>query len=376
VLAAPLVMLSCAVGLRVLLPTAARGPRTAVAGRPRGRPVLVLAVAGALGASALLVKQNFVDALVLLGVLLAVRTARRELPWRRGLVLAGALVAGAAVPLLLTLVWAAAWGSGPTGLWEPVFAFRSASLRVITDESATAPARRAAILALVAVASGLALVLALFVLTSLRRLRRAEPLAVAVTAMLLAATPSIALGGSFWVHYLLELVPAAALSTALLAGRGVGVRRCTAAVLAVVVASSLAVTAVRAPAAREQGCARVASGAAEVASWLRARAEPGDTVVTLYGGADTVLGSGLEPAYPYLWSLPVRTLDPDLVRLTATLSGPAPATWVVRTLPLHSWGLDPQHRVQDALAQDYQPAGRVCGHPVYLQRGLSRPDHG
>lgn len=98
---------------------------------------------------------------------------------------------------------------------------------------------------------------------------------------------------------------------------------------------------------------------AAVSAWLRERARPGEAVVVLYGAANTVLGSGARPAYPYLWSLPVRTLDPDLKLLTASVSGPRAATWVVQTLPARTWGLDPKGRLQHRLNQGYRLVGDV-----------------
>ena len=107
--------------------------------------------------------------------------------------------------------------------------------------------------------------------------------------------------------------------------------------------------------------------------WLRTRTGPADTAVTLYGVSNALLGSGARPAYPYLWSLPVRTLDPQLHHLVDVLSGPSRATWVVRTLPLHSWGLDAERRVARQLRAAYRPVAEVCGTQILLRDGAVRP---
>ena len=49
-------------------------------------------------------------------------------------------------------------------------------------------------------------------------------------------------------------------------------------------------------------------------------AEPGDTLVVFGGHAEIQLASGLPSPYPYLWSLPMRTLDPEYAELRALLA--------------------------------------------------------
>ncbi len=50
----------------------------------------------------------------------------------------------------------------------------------------------------------------------------------------------------------------------------------------------------------------------------------------MYGGrADIQYTSGLPSPYQHLWSLPMRTLDPDLTELRALLEGPDAPTWFV-----------------------------------------------
>ena len=74
---------------------------------------------------------------------------------RRALALLAALLAGAAVPLLVALVWATGWGASPGVLWETVVGFRVASTGVLDDHTA-APARRLVLLTAAAVGAGIA----------------------------------------------------------------------------------------------------------------------------------------------------------------------------------------------------------------------------
>ena len=120
------------------------------------------------------------------------------------------------------------------------------------------------------------------------------------------------------------------------------------------------------------GCRGQAGRAAQTAAWLRDRAAPGDTGAVVFGGADVLLDTGVAPAYPYLWSLPVRTLDPDLVRLRRALRAGSAATWVVRTLPVDTWELDEDARVRLVLARDYRLVATVCGNDV-LRRTAPLP---
>ena len=349
-LALPFVLCCIATGLRA---TRAEVPQ---------RQVLLLGSAGLLGSTALMVKQNVVDGLVLLGLLLLVRAVRRELAARRAVLLLASTAAGAVVPLLGLALWAGWWGATPTEVYGALVGFRSASLQVIASQDLGAPTRRAVRLAEVAVLSGIG---PLLLLPARRRPDRSLRIAVLLTAAVGLA--SIGLGGSYWAHYLLQLLPAAALTAALTARplRGVGSRLA----VALVVGSAVLAVAVQAVPARARDCGGQAARAAETADWLRAHAARGDTGLTLFGAADVLLDSGIEPAYPYLWSLPVRTLDPDLALLSASLRGPAAATWVVRTVPLESWGLDDGDRLSTELARGYRRVATVCGQDVFHRKG-------
>jgi len=101
-------------------------------------------------------------------------------------------------------------------------------------------------------------------------------------------------------------------------------------------------------------------------------AEPGDTILVLYGRADIVLASGLHPAYRHLWSLPARTLDPELDQMRDLVAGSRPPTWVVEWNPVDSWDIDHDGRLQALLDQRYVVSGELCDKPVLLRRGETR----
>jgi hypothetical protein len=213
-------------------------------------------------------------------------------------------------------------------------------------------------------------VLVLF-LRHLPGLWRSEPVLTAATlAVLVVDGAGVVLGGSYWRTYLLGLVPAVVLGLALLAAlpdrRGVWMRR----VIGVAVAScvlSLVGWVVNNQFAVEPPTETYTGQAIGAAS------EPGDTIVVFGGRSDIVMASGLESPYAYLWSLPMRTLDPDLDRLVTLLDGPHRPTWFVESIPLDSWTGTGNPRLQDALDRHYEPHGDGCGHQIYLRNDVTRP---
>jgi hypothetical protein len=103
-----------------------------------------------------------------------------------------------------------------------------------------------------------------------------------------------------------------------------------------------------------------------VARWIRASAHATDTITVVFTHANLVQASGLAPAYPYSWSLPIRTLDPHLNLLVSTLGGRDAPTWFVRWDPPHLWNMDPHNRVAAALESHYVEVADFRGRTVWL----------
>lgn len=154
----------------------------------RTQTVLLGALAGTSAATAVLIKQNFVDALVFAAVLLAVgvATCANRLTYRpqRVVITVAAFTAGFGVPVAATLSWATAHGGIGT-LAYAVFGFRTDASAVMAGWSWTAPLHRLGALAALAVLSGLLVLLLHLAFSHRRRLRQLDPLpsAVAATAM-------------------------------------------------------------------------------------------------------------------------------------------------------------------------------------------------
>lgn len=330
VLAAPFVLLGV-----VLLVAALREPP----GLHPAHRLALAAGAGAAAMSAALVKQNAVDVFVLAAVLLLTRRGRSALGARG----AGALAAGGLAVLGAATGGAAGLGTSPRGLWDAVFVFRFEASAVISSSASPATSERMDRLTSVFVTSGAAALLVVLLLLML--IDRSSPLTWPAVALAGWELVGVALGGSYWWHYLTGLVPGLVLLVAL-AGR-LRLRSLVAAVLAYVLIVN--------PVTLAQWTDLPDDGSSEeqAAAYLRAHAEPSDGVVVAFGHAEIVAASGLSSPYPYLWSLPVRVRDPRLQQLEDVLAGPAAPRWVVVDGDsLASWGLDAQH-AQDYLLRHY-----------------------
>jgi hypothetical protein len=209
--------------------------------------------------------------------------------------------------------------------------------------------------------------------TWLRRLQdrpsRVTPQEWAVTAMLLCGLVAITLGGSYWPHYLLQLAVAVALAAGIVAAEGGqwGRRARRQARLAVwscavaVVAMSLVYAAIPQVWFQER-----------TGRWLAESAAPGDTAYVAYGHASVLEAADLSSPYPYLWSLPMRTLDPAQHRLRKTLAGADAPTWLVQINRPNSWGIDRDGRLRALIEARYEHVAEVCGHAVLLRSDVTR----
>lgn len=356
ILAAPFVMIGCALTLTIARRT--WSPRV---------DALVAASAGVIAMCAVLIKQNFVDALVFATVLLIVSGVRAELPWRRVRHLLGWGVIGAAVPTIVTVWWALASGHSVNDLWYAMYGFRSDAFEVIASQSLSAPIDRFWRLLGVAIISGI-LVVSLRYVAVLRRLaRRDSALTFAIATMLAIGYAAMLAGGSYWLHYLIGLVPVLALVAAHLAGGAARIGWSRAA-LAVVLASA-AITA---------GTSMTTDALAEdptekaVKAYLSAESGSDDTAVVAYGHANLIEASGLEPGYRNLWSLPMRVHDPDLDHMVARLSASEAPTWFIGWNPLNSWGIDEDGQLEQTLSDRYREVASICGVEIYLHAGVER----
>lgn len=342
-----------------------------------GARTRMLLTAGSAAAAAVLVKQNEVDALLLIAFL-AARTVYRRGP-RAALSDIAVPAAGALLGAALALGFAASRGTSLAGLWDAVVTFRLHASAVISGSASDATSIRLDRLLLSLAVTGAPVIIGLLIVR-LRRRDERSGVDLRVPALVVLTWECIAVlaGGSYWLHYLILLIPGLALAVAAIcaapsatpdpvpgrqpAPRSSGVVPWDLlAALSYVVAAALVATV--AVAARTSG----AHHAGPLVLWLSTHQQPGDTAVVAYGHPDILRASGMASPYPELWSLPVRVRDPDLKALTAVLAGASRPDWVITTGDsLAGWGIDPTTAQVD-LGLRYRYVGDIDGYRVFHQ---------
>lgn len=355
--AAALVMASCAF-------TLAASRRGSGAGRLHG----CCFAAGVFAMSAVLVKQNFVDGLVFGAVVLLASVASGELEASRAVRAFGAGLAGASSAAALLVLWVGATGVDLGELWFAMYGFRAEASAVMTDGHPLGAASRLDTTAAAFVLSGLALITVLFIGAESRHVKDEDSrrYLLGIAALLVVAMAGVVLGGSWWRHYLLQLVPASVLVAALLAPRASRWGAALKVSVLVIAAGSVAGAAIGASVDRSGG------DEVQVGHYLDSVAQEGDTGLVTWGHAEILYYGELVSPYPHLWSLPTRTLDPDLTELVAVLRGPHAPTWLLEWNSFNSWDIDDERRLRAAVADRYQLVGTPCRGRLYLLRGARR----
>ncbi len=347
--------------------------------------------AGVVGAAAASIKQNLVDVLVLAVLLALVLVIGHR--WRRAVRLLAWCAAGAAALTGAVLVLAATRGTSPGGLWDAVVLFRLHASQVIASAASSATGIRGGRLFLAFVGTGVPVLLLLLLRLPWRWTGRstgsatgrpvaagdtgdtgdldAASLTWVVVGLLAWEGLSVAAGGSYWLHYLVGLVPGLVVLLALALRRQVApdapvgrwsVESLMGVALAAVVVSTVAGLGVVAVHPRQRPADEQA-----VVAYLRAHRDGPRTGVVAFGDASLLQAAGLRSPYPYLWSLPVRVRDPDLLVLDRVLRGDSAPTWIVRHgASLASWGIEAdradgvirRHYTQVFAAGDFQVLAR------------------
>lgn len=338
--------------------------------RPLGRAALQAFAAGFAASFALGMKQNMVGGLVFAVVMLVGSRLSGRIRTRELLALGAATTAGAAVPVAATVAWAVAADVRLDTLWYTVYGFRVDALEVIAAYGGDGPVWRALVLLGIVLATGMGFVIAGVVIHQARLARLDRTLLVATAGVLVVDLVGLWLGGSFWRAYLFVLIPGLVLCTVLLLAVRVHVAR-RARILVVLAAATSAISSVVWFASYEAGVGAAVEYRSGEA--VAAASGPDDTIVVYGGHPEVVFASGLHAPYPYLWSLPMRTLDPGLDELAELLAGPDAPTWVVMMAPGSSWdGL--ARGIRPALDEHYTVHGQACdGRYVYLRADAVRP---
>jgi hypothetical protein len=316
-----------------------------------------LAAAGVLGGSAILMKQGGFDGLVAAAALALV--APSSFPKRARAV--GLVAAGAAVPLGAAAIHGLTVGFGT--YWSDVVAFR-ASHDAFESRShqfnLSLPAARADLLALAIVALiGIAVV-------ARRRTER-----VLLLAWLLAGLAAFNVGGLFWSHYYVQLVPALAVLAGIAAtavrSRFLAVAVTCAALAPVAV--SLIDLGVKPAEAREAAITygRLFELDEAIAGFIDANSSPADTVYVLDSRADIYWLADRRTRYPYIWHHSPLLTPGGMAQLLRMLARPdRPRIVVLFRNPLH---LEPTGVLANAIHRRYKVAWRPAkGVQVLVRR--------
>jgi hypothetical protein len=316
--------------------------------------------AGAAAVAALLIKQNMADVVVFTAICWVVARHQRRLPFRdladRVLLAGAGFVSGYAVEML----WAMAHGSSPGDIYQATYPFRITAARAIAATNTGATGERLGDLVHAFVWSGVPLLVLAFLVSGIRRSRQ-PAVVTALLGVLAFDVFSIAAGGSYWLHYLVQSVPAVALAAG---AASLAAPRAIRAVTVAVAASALVATGTAAVHPTSRPGTTIGNAIADVA-------HPGDTLFSAFGDANILRSTGLSSPYPYLWSLPARGLDPDLAQLRGVLAGPTPPTWIVIR------GRATDERLEAGGAQAliesrYRQVTTICGRTIHLLRSRHR----
>ena len=341
--------------LAAAVPSTAAVAAALLAVRRRSRAWL--GVAAVLGGSAVLMKQSGFDGLA---VVFAVAVLERDRLKRV------ALVAGcAAVPLAASAV--AGWISGWHAYWSAIVAGH------LTESSATGRLEHLSE-SLPAAASDL-LPLAVAGVVGLWVCRRDSLQERVGLVWLAAALVGVNVGGLYWAHYYVQLLP----PLCLLAGLALGRVRNPAlawATAALVASPALAFLGGLVRASDYQADRMIKYNLAfendqRIARYVRSHSSPGDSVYALVSRADFYFLAHRTAASPYIWAHPLNTIPGARTALARVLATPDRPRLVVlfQRKPLRR-----KVKVLRAiLDRDYEPVWRAPGTGTIVLAPRKRP---
>ena len=332
----------------------------------RARSYVFATLTGVAATIAVSVKQNYADGFAFAGVVLLVHVLQRRSTLRLALLRGVAITLGAAVVVAAMVVQSLFTEAGPKALWLAAVTFRFQASAVLADTASRGTAYRLTLLTLVLVVSGIVPLVLALLLRALRSGFRGSPWAWGCGVVLLMDVPSMVLGGSYWPHYALQVIPAAALAVALAWRISVLTRLAVGLVVvsALVNVIGFALHVERKPSDKVN----------DVGQWVARSSTPSDTATVLFGHGQAQLATGLQSPYEHLWSLPIRTLDPHLAELNGLLAQDATRpTWMLLLNPPNAFDLDKSGDFRASLRHHYVQVATVCrGTRIWLRRDQQR----
>ncbi|MBA2240509.1 MAG: glycosyltransferase family 39 protein [Solirubrobacterales bacterium] len=353
--------------LLAVVPSAVSVLLLLIARRLSSGRLLAFGLAGLLAMAALLVKQSFGDALLAGGAFLAMSAWLGQDERRAWLGAALAYFGGVCVPLLCLGLWQGLDSSSDASLVYSLIGFRLDGLGALSGSDGGLLGRFAERLLLPLLGSGLALTL-FWSPVGLRQLKGQRVLRTTLAVWAIGGLAGVLLGGSYWSHYLIQLIPVAAVTAGLALSSSTWhrVRWSAAVLLSLAIAATLiGPSTSRALSSEDE--------AALVGRYISERADPRDSIYVRYSQPNITYYSGLRNPYRYNWSLMLRTIPGAERRLRSLLRSDRRPTWVVGWEGTNTYGLDVEGATTRLIRGSYRRVGEVCGVPVLLSRGLTRP---
>ena len=255
--------------------------------RQSRRRLWLFVCAGVLAGLALLIKQSFLDALAA-GAVAVVAGKFVGVPWRSTLQRAGAYLSGVALVAAGLVAWATLNHRSASSVYYAIFGFRVDATHALAGDASGKITQ----LGSPALESGLFIAL-LVALVGIARLRERPVVRAVLVVWILVAGVGIVLGGSYFPHYLIALVPVAA------AGAAAALVHRPRFALAGVAAMALSAVILAAPTAIKDSGDYFDESAVSVGHYIHDRALPGQTAYVLYAKVNLIYYSGLRPGFPY-----------------------------------------------------------------------------
>ncbi|MCO8275975.1 hypothetical protein M1L60_35895 [Actinoplanes sp. TRM 88003] len=321
----------------------------------RERSLFWLAGAGALAGLALTMKQSGIEGVLVVGALLAV-VVRRGRP-------ALVFAAGLLLPLLASALHGLV--TGWDAYWDALVGYQ---LSAIGSDGSNASTRWTD---LGRNAGDIALDMVVPLVVSLLGWRVLDrPARRLVAAWLVAGVVGVNLGGSYWPHYFVQLLPPLVLLVAA-AVTALGQRWQKLTVAAVVVLPTLiwlVALVPMSPAKRAETIPYDALAARDdkIAAVIRATTTPDDEIYVLESEAYLYFAAERRSPYPYLWGKPIDKIPDALPRLREMLDSPQRPTLVILDTPPSA--VDPTGGIEAALAEHYRLDTVVEGVPILRAR--------
>jgi 4-amino-4-deoxy-L-arabinose transferase-like glycosyltransferase len=319
----------------------------------RSRHAAWLLGAGVLAGLALAMKQSGFDGLVV-GLAIALGVAGA---WRARLGAAAVFLSGFAVPIIALVV--DGWSRGWSRYWTALAGYQLSSFDSAHNNADTRWTELVGSLPFMLWDLGAVIVIALLGLWLLPRSGRAP-----LVWWLVAGLVAVNLGGSYWTHYYVQLLPPLVLaaSYAAVAVAARGLRFALAAVLVVPALAWMVAVLPLSTQVRERAIPYFASSIADrhIAAAVDAETQPGQRIYVLESEALVYFLAQRPTAYPYLWGMPIKKIPSAITRLRTMLEANDRPILVILDTP-DANSVDPSGGIASDLARYYHPDRIVDG---------------